>query len=673
MGLNFFTYATSVDFTVPAANSDTFHYRLDLTGLRGQATGLIGGQLIIRDAAGDSIATVPMVPDVRGSVLSVYGLFGIALLVLTVLALIDAAFGIATHRLSANRWQRGLRLLAPGIGVGLVLTFSASVARLWVPDGGRWLLIGGLTAAACFAIGYFAPVPGDEGADADLDADLDADDLSEHVDTDEFAGDEGADADLDADDLSEHARYRRVRAMTTIEDRIRAALPNFDIGGQIGRGGCGVVLSGTHRQLRRQVAIKQIPPQFAESAAVRRRFLVEAQLIASIEHPHVVPVYDYVEDGDLCLLVMDTPGGTVATRFTTTGFDAASAIAVTLACAAGLEAAHRHGVLHRDIKPANLLFSANGAVKLTDFGIAKIVGGNDTLVTRAGEIVGTPSYIAPEQVRGQELTPATDVYALATMLYQLLSGVLPFPPGDHGMAVLFMHAFEQPKPLTEVAPTVPEPIADVVMRGLATDPTERFDSAESFGIALAEPAAGTWGSDWLTPVGIPVIGADTIVNAATRSEHPSRPTEPQDPNRMRVRPAEALPRPRIELADVGRKDVAPVQQVVKFPSPWVPVAVAAVLAVLAVAVALVGLGAPPFSYLSDRRFVLRIRPKVSNERPCLRLALLCLSSCCLLRVAASPPADANRLSSCDGLSAQFLFFGRKAASGRLMEPVHVRV
>ena len=161
------------------------------------------------------------------------------------------------------------------------------------------------------------------------------------------------------------------------------------------------------------------------------------------------------------------------------------------------------------------------------------------------------------------------------------------------MAVLFMHAFEQPKPLTEVAPTVPEPIADVVMRGLATDPTERFDSAESFGIALAEPAAGTWGSDWLTPVGIPVIGADTIVNAATRSEHPSRPTEPQDPNRMRVRPAEALPRPRIELADVGRKDVAPVQQVVKFPSPRVPVAVAAVLAVLAVAVALVGLGAPP--------------------------------------------------------------------------------
>jgi hypothetical protein len=184
VGLNFFTYATSVDFTVASGSTDSFHYRLDLTGLRGQATGLMGGQLTVRGASGDPIAAVPMVTDVRGSVLSVYGLFGIALLVLTVLALVDAAFGIARHRLSANRWQRGLRLLAPGIGVGLVLTFSASVARLWVPDSGRWLLLCSLTAAAFFAIGYFAPVPGDE-EDADEDVDVDA--LTEGVDTNEFA------------------------------------------------------------------------------------------------------------------------------------------------------------------------------------------------------------------------------------------------------------------------------------------------------------------------------------------------------------------------------------------------------------------------------------------------------------------------------------------------------
>ncbi len=295
-------------------------------------------------------------------------------------------------------------------------------------------------------------------------------------------------------------------------------LPAYDIGAQVGRGGCGVVLAGTHRRLGRPVAIKQIPPQFADDEQVRRRFVAEARLLAAIDHPHVVRVFDYIEADDLCLLVMEyLPGGTVGTRFATEGFDAATAVAVGLAGAAGLEAAHRHKILHRDVKPSNLMFGTGGAIKLTDFGIAKIVGGDETLVTRTGEIVGTPSYIAPEQARGQQLSPATDVYALATMLYQLLSGVLPFPPNDDHLATLFAHAFGHPIPLTDVAPSVPEPIADVVMRGLATDPADRFDTAELFGIALAELAASCWGGDWLMPVGIPVIGADTIVAAATGS------------------------------------------------------------------------------------------------------------------------------------------------------------
>jgi len=397
--------------------------------------------------------------------------------------------------------------------------------------------------------------------------------------------------------------------MMSNEEAIRAALPGYDVGGQVGRGGCGIVLSGVHRQLRRPVAIKQIPPQFLDDAAVRRRFVDEARLMASIDHPHVVPVYDYVDQADCCVLVMEyLPGGTVADRFAHDGLDATSAMAVALACAAGLEAAHRHGVLHRDVKPSNLMFARNGTVKLTDFGIAKIVGGDETLVTRAGEIVGTPSYIAPEQARGQQLSPATDVYALATMLYQLLSGVLPFPPGEDSMATLFMHAFEQPTPLTDAAPAVPDPIADVVMRGLATDPADRFSTAESFGIALGAPAADCWGANWLAPVGIPVIGADTIVAAATgASRRPSSTATMPGPPAIagtvaggrhtaptrRVRPAQPLPRPRVDFADVRRSDVAPVQEVVKFRSPRVPFAVAAVLGLIAVTLAVIGLGTPP--------------------------------------------------------------------------------
>lgn len=325
--------------------------------------------------------------------------------------------------------------------------------------------------------------------------------------------------------------------MTEHIERVRAALPGYDVGAEIGRGGCGVVLAGRHRGLRRPVAIKQIPAQFAHDEQIRRRFVAEARVMAAIDHPHVVRVFDYLEAGDLCLLVMEfLPGGTVSQRFASDGFDFATSVAITLSGAAGLAAAHRHQVLHRDVKPANLMFAAGGAVKLTDFGIAKIVGGDETLITRAGDIVGTPSYIAPEQARGQQLSPATDVYALATMLYQLLSGVLPFPPGDGPLAMLFAHAYDEPIPLSEVAPTVPAVIAEVVMRGLATDPAQRFDTAEAFGIALAAPAASCWGDDWLVPVGIPVIGADTIVAAATGGgSWPARPT--RGPNTPIVTPA----------------------------------------------------------------------------------------------------------------------------------------
>jgi serine/threonine protein kinase len=393
----------------------------------------------------------------------------------------------------------------------------------------------------------------------------------------------------------------------TDHDRIQAALPGYRVGDLVGRGGCGEVLTGTHNRLQRPVAIKQIPAQFAKDPAVRRRFAAEARLMASIDHPHVVPVYDYIECDDLCLLVMEyLPAGTVASRFAEDGFDAPSAMAVALACAAGLESAHRRGVLHRDVKPANLLFAENGTIKLTDFGIAKIVGGNETLVTRAGEIVGTPSYIAPEQARGQQVSPATDVYALATMLYQLLSGVLPFPPGEDSMATLFKHAFEQPRSLSEVAPSVPEPLVEVVMTGLSTDPGERYASAESFGVALAQHAAGCWGGDWLSSAGVSVIGADTITSAATGANvksgnEPSHDTTATIAIRSRppvaasstaVRPANTRQERGLRFADVEPADLTPIQHVVRFRSPRGPYTLAAVLALAAIVLAFLGIGAP---------------------------------------------------------------------------------
>lgn len=443
--------------------------------------------------------------------------------------------------------------------------------------------------------------------------------------------------------------------METDIDRVTAALPAYEVGGELGHGGWGIVLAGRHRTLGRPVAIKQLPPAFATDPGIRRRFTAEGQLLASLDHPHVVPVYDFVEHDGLCLLVMELlPGGTVWNRFTRTGFNAHAAVAVALACAAGLTAAHNRSILHRDIKPENLLFAASGAIKVTDFGIAKVIGGDQTLATKAGDVLGTPSYIAPEQARGGELTPATDVYALATMLYELLAGELPFPPADDAMALLFMHAFDEPTPLQETAPAVPDPIADVVMRGLATDPTLRYPSAEAFGIALASASTGRWGPGWLTTEGIPVMGADTIVSATglgpphtptltDRDDHPPLPltrphaaprrpapsdppgTEPHradpaattdptaptgsiDPTASptatapgsrttapppTVRPSITVHARGARLADVAGADLVNVRTVVHLPSPRVPLVIAAALAVITVLLALLGLGSPP--------------------------------------------------------------------------------
>ena len=304
--------------------------------------------------------------------------------------------------------------------------------------------------------------------------------------------------------------------MSLDRELLSNALPAYEIGDELGQGGMGVVVSGQHRQLGRRVAIKQLPAAFASDPSARRRFTAEAQVLASLDHPHVVPVYDYVESEGLCLLVMELlPGGTLRSRVTGAGgITASHAVAATLACLSGLSAAHRRGVLHRDIKPENMLFAASGVLKVTDFGIAKVSGSPGTVLTRRGEVIGTPAYIAPEQARGLALSPATDVYGVATMLYELLAGVLPFPGGGDEMALLFQHAYEKPVPLLDAAPGVPEPVAAAVMRGLATEPADRYDTAESFGVALAEAGAEAWGPGWLRAEPVPVMDAGPVIGAA---------------------------------------------------------------------------------------------------------------------------------------------------------------
>jgi serine/threonine-protein kinase len=300
--------------------------------------------------------------------------------------------------------------------------------------------------------------------------------------------------------------------VTLDHEHVRAALPRYEVGEELGRGGWGIVLGGRHRALDREVAIKELPRAFGADPAVRARFAAEARVLASLEHPHIVPIYDYVEREGLCLLVMEKlPGGSVWSRFTSSGVAMEEACAITLATCAALECAHAHGVLHRDIKPENLLFSHAGVLKTTDFGIAKVLSGSETLATQAGEVLGTPAYMAPEQAQGAELSPATDVYATGTMLYELLSGQLPFSDEGSPLAVVYRHVYEEPLPLADVAPGIPATIASVIMRAIQSTPADRYPSADALGVALAEAATGCWGPGWLTRSGFPLLGAAEMV------------------------------------------------------------------------------------------------------------------------------------------------------------------
>lgn len=180
LGLMFFSYATGVNLRAEPHSSATVEYRLELSGLKGQATGLLSGALSLRDHDENVVVELPTVIDVRGSLVSVYGLFGLVIAVLTALSLLDTALALARHRLPTHRWQRGMRVMLPGIGIGLMAAFSASVARLWVAETHSWLMVAGGCAAVMFAVGYFSPTPNPDRDAVDVEL---ADDEIDGTDT----------------------------------------------------------------------------------------------------------------------------------------------------------------------------------------------------------------------------------------------------------------------------------------------------------------------------------------------------------------------------------------------------------------------------------------------------------------------------------------------------------
>ncbi len=276
----------------------------------------------------------------------------------------------------------------------------------------------------------------------------------------------------------------------------------YTVQSKLGEGGMAVVYKAYHARLRREVAIKLILSQIAQQPDFRARFEREAQLVASLQHPNIVAVYDFGDFGSQSYLVMQyVGGGTLRDRLRgSRALDPRLASLYAVQMGRALHHAHMRGIVHRDVKPQNMLISSSdpNQLLLSDFGIAKLydnrheptlvnMPGNpaaqDPSLTSVDQIVGTAEYMAPEQINGEPVDARTDVYALGVVLFQMLTGEAPFQ-STTVQGLLFQHVHTPPRPLREINPYVSDTLAYIVARALAKEPAARFQSAEEMAQAL---------------------------------------------------------------------------------------------------------------------------------------------------------------------------------------------
>jgi YVTN family beta-propeller protein len=266
------------------------------------------------------------------------------------------------------------------------------------------------------------------------------------------------------------------------------------IEGIAGRGGMGVVYRATHLVLDHVVALKVISSELAGDERFRERFRSESRIAVSIRHPNVVPIHHAGEEDGLLFVTMDLIEGTDLRGMLNEQdrLEPKQAVRIIEPVASALDAAHERGLVHRDIKPGNILIERRrGAehVYLTDFGLAKGIEATSG-VTQSGAFVGTLDYVAPEQIKGERVDARTDVYALGCVLFELLSGKVPFAGREEKVAKIYAHLQEEPSDLHELAPDAPTGLRDVAKRALAKQPEDRYQSAGDLGRAARAALEG---------------------------------------------------------------------------------------------------------------------------------------------------------------------------------------
>ena len=257
---------------------------------------------------------------------------------------------------------------------------------------------------------------------------------------------------------------------------------------EIGQGGMGVVFKAEDIKLERPVALKFMPPHLADVPELKDRFLIEARAAAALSHPNICVIHEVGEDSGRPYIAMEyVEGETLRDRVRRGPVKAEEAVAVAGQVAAGLGEAHRKGIIHRDIKSANIMVMAGGQAKVMDFGLAKFQGASP--LTRSRTTLGTVSFMSPEQARGEELDGRADLWSLGVVLYEMLTGELPFK-GDHDQAVVHAILNREPKPPSKIKEGLPPGVDGIVLRALAKKAGDRYPTMADFRADLAAVAEG---------------------------------------------------------------------------------------------------------------------------------------------------------------------------------------
>jgi serine/threonine protein kinase len=249
---------------------------------------------------------------------------------------------------------------------------------------------------------------------------------------------------------------------------------------QIGQGGMATVYKAYQPSMDRNVAIKVLPSQLADSPEFVKRFQQEARIIANLEHPHILPVFDFGEDDGVTYFVMRfLDAGTLKERMNGGALPWAEIDRLFTQLAEALGYAHDHGIVHRDLKPANALVDTDGNLFLTDFGIAKLLEDASPRLTQTDAIMGTPAYISPEQAQAMPVDRRSDIYSLGIILYEMVTGRVPFT-ADTPLAVILKQIGDPLPPPSKIKPDLPSSIERVILKALAKNPNDRFSTTAEF-------------------------------------------------------------------------------------------------------------------------------------------------------------------------------------------------